>query len=41
VQFGQREALIEMVEVQYGHSFVVGSAEAGSGFRFRLLMPFL
>jgi hypothetical protein len=33
VQWGQRVALIEIVDRQYGHSFVVGSAGSSSSFR--------
>ena len=41
VQFGQRLALIAMVEKQKGHSLVVGSAGGASSWRLRLFMPLI
>src|ERR1700752_4033504 len=39
VHWGQRVALIEIVDTQYGHSFVVGAAP-GAGWSTALLMRF-
>lgn len=39
VQWEQRVALMEMVEKQNGHSFVVGSSGSVSSLRFNWLIP--